>query len=54
MNHRASVNTEGPLSVVLDDGWCVCGDGMYIPVENQDEGIELVRDLRHIDDEEER
>ena len=52
MNHRASVNTEGPLSVVLDDGWCVCGDGMYIPVENQDEGIELVRDLRL--DEEER
>ena len=41
-----SFNTSGPLRLARrSDGWYVIGEGMLIPVEGSEEGMEMISKL---------
>ena len=46
-NDGVEIDTEGPLRLLkLEDGYYVVGEGMCIPVERVQEGINLIKELK--------
>ena len=46
-NDGIEIDTEGPLRLLkLEDGYYVVGEGMCIPVEGVQEGINLIKELK--------
>ena len=46
-NDGVEIDMEGPLRLLkLEDGYYVVGEGMCIPVEGVQEGINLIKELK--------
>jgi ABC-type lipopolysaccharide export system ATPase subunit len=41
------IHTHGPLRTVeFSDGWYVVGEGKLIPVKNEEDGLEIIKNLK--------
>jgi hypothetical protein len=45
--NKTTPNSNGELRTVEEsDGWYVIGEGLYIPISSEDEGIQLIREIK--------
>jgi hypothetical protein len=45
--NETTPNINGELRTVEEsDGWYVVGEGLYIPISSEDEGIQLIREIK--------